>query len=166
MSFLYAPRGQLLTLDVGFVLAQTMGCQEEQCLRIVCSTIEWTKDMDQDIHSRAVQQAILGNFTPGERNTSAILIARASMNEEFGTNFDYGYFVGRTKKLLKRYQVFNWMTQLSGVYYDSNTNFVHCGKDSWDMICRLFDLSMHYAQKINISQGPPTEHQFYHKTST
>lgn len=107
-------------------------------------TAKWTKEVDHKFIEVLVSQAAMGNFQLGRSNTHAILITMVDINRQFQTNFNYHFCVDRLKKLHKCYWVFNWITSLSGVYYNLYSSKVEYDQALWDYMCRVSFIQAHY----------------------
>ncbi|KAK6150733.1 hypothetical protein DH2020_015665 [Rehmannia glutinosa] len=111
------------------------------CQSKVFYNANWTREIDQKFIKVLVEQTMEGNFRAHGVNTFAVSAAMVAVNTRFGTDFDYAYCMQRIKKLRKRYQVFKWIIQLSGVSYDPVTHKVDCRQSMWDYICRKANMT-------------------------
>ncbi|KAK6152067.1 hypothetical protein DH2020_014702 [Rehmannia glutinosa] len=114
------------------------------CQSKVFYNAKWTREVDQKFIKVLVEQAMEGNFRAHGVNTFVVSAAMVAVNTRFGEDFDYAYCMQRIKKLRKRYQVFKWIIQLSGVSYNPITHKVDCHQSMWDYICREEKLGMAY----------------------
>lgn len=101
-------------------------------------TREWTPEVDNKFIEVLVEQRTKGIFQAGrDVNAHAILVAMGEVNKHFGKNFDYKFCLDRTKKLRKRYKVFSWLVNLSGVCFNPTRNTVECDQGLWEFICKV-----------------------------
>lgn len=98
----------------------------------------WTRQVDTRFISRLVRESHATENTLTINHSTAIKNAQVEINESFGTSFSFPACVRRFKRLRERYDVFAFITNLTGINYDELHNTLHASDyHLWDYICMV-----------------------------
>ncbi|KAH6834659.1 hypothetical protein C2S53_019760 [Perilla frutescens var. hirtella] len=97
---------------------------------------QWTAEIDMKFIALLPTEAQNGNFRIGVNHVEVVTNAMNGVNSSFEQAFSYAECFCKMKKLQKRYTVFSYMLNYTGIYYDVATNRMHYDAQVWASIIR------------------------------